>query len=61
MFEAETGTKSCTHKFLNVRLPAETFDLLSRYCAEAGQTKTVAVDRALQYYCKRQLDKMRDD
>ena len=36
---------------LNARIGPELFDLLERYCAETGQPKTVAVERALRAYC----------
>lgn len=55
--ETETIRVS-NHRYLNVRLPKETHELLSEYCGVAGQTKTVAVDRALRSYCTRQLKQM---
>lgn len=55
---AQAGER--THRYLNVRLPESTHDLLLQYCKVAGQTKTTAVDRALQAYCAEQLEKLVD-
>ena len=35
---------------ITVKLDKELFDRLSEYCEVAGQTKTVAVERALKLY-----------
>ena len=47
-------------KVLNIRLDISVSDLLDQYCADSGQTKTVAVERALSayindYYAERKL------
>ena len=34
-------------KYLNVCIEAAIYDSLEKFCVEAGQTKTVAVERAL--------------
>lgn len=36
--------------YLNVCIEAEIYEKLDKFCAEAGQTKTVAVERALAEY-----------
>lgn len=36
--------------YLNVCIEAEIYEKLDNFCAEAGQTKTVAVERALAEY-----------
>lgn len=58
--EKQDTKQATNHRYLNVRVSDKTFDLLAEYCEVAGQTKTVAVDRALQFYCKRQIDKLRE-
>ena len=37
-------------KYLNVCIEAAIYDNLEQFCDEAGQTKTVAVERALMEY-----------
>lgn len=37
---------------ITVRLDREVFDLLERYAADSGQTKTVAVERAIRMYAE---------
>lgn len=37
-------------KYLNVCIGARIYDNLEQFCDEAGQTKTVAVERALMEY-----------
>jgi len=37
-------------KYLNVCIEAAIYDNLEQFCDEAGQTKTVAVERALMDY-----------
>ena len=37
-------------KYLNVCIEANIYDNLEQFCDEAGQTKTVAVERALTEY-----------
>lgn len=38
--------------YLNVCIDAKIYDSLSELCKEAGQTKTIAVERALSEYIK---------
>lgn len=47
-------------KILNIRLTANVNDQLEQYCEDSGQTKTIAVERALSmfiddYYAERKL------
>jgi len=47
-------------KILNIRLAADVNDQLEQYCEDSGQTKTVAVERALSafiddYYAQQKL------
>lgn len=47
-------------KILNIRLAANVNDQLEQYCEDSGQTKTIAVERALSmfiddYYAERKL------
>lgn len=39
--------------YLNVCIEAEIYEKLDNFCIEAGQTKTVAVERALEEYINR--------
>lgn len=39
-------------KVLNIRLATSINDSLERYCADSGQTKTIAVERALAMFIK---------
>lgn len=39
--------------YLNVCIEAEIYEKLDNFCIEAGQTKTVAVERALLEYINR--------
>lgn len=39
-------------KYLNVYLDKQIYDSLSEFCIESGQSKTVAVERAIQMYVK---------
>lgn len=39
--------------YLNVCIEAEIYEKLDNFCIEAGQTKTVAVERALAEYINR--------
>ena len=34
-------------RYINVNISSEAFEALERHCAESGQTKTVAVERAV--------------
>ena len=36
--------------YLNVCIDSKVYDQLCSFCEEAGQTKTIAVERALAYY-----------
>ncbi len=36
--------------YLNIYIDSDIYNQLSEFCEEAGQTKTVAVERALAYY-----------
>lgn len=49
-------------KLLNIRLATSVSDRLEHYCEDSGQTKTVAVERALEafidnYYAEKMLIK----
>lgn len=39
-------------KYLNVYLDKQVHDELSKFCEESGQSKTLAVERAIQMYIK---------
>lgn len=39
--------------YLNVCIETEIYDKLDKFCTEAGQTKTIAVERALTDYINR--------
>lgn len=45
--------------YLNVCIEASIYDELSKICAEAGQSKTVAVERALTEYIEDYKKKQR--
>ena len=36
---------------INICIGPELFDLLTKYCAITGQSKTIAVERAIEAYC----------
>ncbi len=42
---------------VSFRIDEDMFNLLEKFCNDSGQSKTVAVERALQYY----IDKYYDD
>ena len=39
-------------KFLNIKVKSDIYDILTKYCDESGQSKTVAVERAIDMYVK---------
>ncbi len=43
----------------SIRMDSGTFERLEKYCEEAGQTKTVAIERAINQYIDDYEDKMR--
>ena len=44
---------------LNIKLDREIFEKLERFCEESGQSKTVAVERALKAYLDNYDDKQK--
>ena len=45
------------YKQLNIKMNAEIYDLLSNYCEEKGQTKTMAIERIIGKYLNDYNDK----
>lgn len=41
------GRHSKNGRYVNVNISMEAFDALERHCQESGQTKTVAIERAV--------------
>lgn len=41
------GRRMKDGRYVNVNIDREAFEALERHCAESGQTKTVAVERAV--------------
>lgn len=41
------GRRTKNGKYLNVNIDIKAFEALERHCRESGQTKTVAVERAV--------------
>lgn len=41
------GRNAKDGKYVNVNISLEAFEALERHCADSGQTKTVAVERAV--------------
>lgn len=39
-------------KYLNIKIRTDIYNTLEAYCEEVGQTKTIAVERILDYYFK---------
>lgn len=38
-------------RFLNIKMNVSDYEVLSEYCAITGQTKTIAIERAVRSYC----------
>ncbi|MBR0419017.1 MAG: hypothetical protein IJI66_07595 [Erysipelotrichaceae bacterium] len=48
------------YKPLNIKMDAELYDLLSDYCEEKGQTKTMAIERIIgQFLSEHNDEKMK--
>jgi predicted DNA-binding protein len=47
-------------KFLNIYMSASVFEMLEKYCKQAGQTKTIVVERALKEYINERIIKKED-
>lgn len=41
--------------FLNIKMASSDYEILTEYCKITGQTKTVAIERAVRAYCLRML------
>lgn len=46
-------TKPCS-----IRMEKQTFERLEKFCEDSGQTKTIAIERALNMYMDDYYDKM---
>lgn len=38
-------------RFLNIKMDVSDYEILSEYCNITGQTKTIAIERAVRAYC----------
>lgn len=41
--------------FLNIKMASSDYEILSKYCEITGQTKTIAIERAVRAYCLRMI------
>ncbi len=55
------STKTKQSVSVNARIGRDLFKLLERTCAETGQSKTVAVERAIIAYCSNTESQEPDD
>lgn len=60
MAGSKMGRPRKNGRILNINLSADVYDILEEHCERAGQTKTLAVERAIRLYCQSEKAKSKD-